>query len=296
MKLLLFRSLWSNGFNLKAALADCRSAAFDGIEGPVPSGPAERRSFAAALSAAGVPFIAEVVTGGGYVPTDVSPERHLDDFRRQVENSLECRPLFLTVLAGCDGWPLARSVEFFGRALECADRCGVVASFETHRSRPTFNPWATRELLAQIPGLRLTCDFSHWCCVCERLVLDDEPEILALCAARCQHVHARVGYDQGPQVPHPAAPAYQAALEAHERWWTQIWRSQSARGMSVSTMTPEFGPDGYLHCLPFTSFPVADLSAINQWMAKREKELFAQTMTATQRRKTSLPKAVSLTR
>ncbi len=272
MKLLLFRSLWSNGFNLKAALADCRSAAFDGIEGPVPSGPAERRSFAAALSAAGVPFIAEVVTGGGYVPTDVSPERHLDDFRRQVENSLECRPLFLTVLAGCDGWPLARSVEFFGRALECADRCGVVASFETHRSRPTFNPWATRELLAQIPGLRLTCDFSHWCCVCERLVLDDEPEILALCAARCQHVHARVGYDQGPQVPHPAAPEYRAALGAHEGWWDAIWLEHAGR--EATTMTPEFGPDGYLQRRPFSGEPAGDLDEINRWMAARQRDRF----------------------
>ena len=76
-------------------------------------------------------------------------------------------------------------------------------------------------------------------------------------------------------MPHPAAPEYQEALEAHERWWTQIWQSQLARGVSVATMTPEFGPDGYLHCMPFTGAPVADLSQINAWMGARQKQRFA---------------------
>ena len=34
-RLLLFRSLWTNGFDLDAALADCRAGKFDGVEGPV---------------------------------------------------------------------------------------------------------------------------------------------------------------------------------------------------------------------------------------------------------------------
>ena len=40
-------------------------------------------------------------------------------------------------------------------------------------------------------------------------------------------------------------------------------------------MTPEFGPDGYLHCAPFTQEPVADLDEINAWMATREWEVFS---------------------
>ncbi|HEY1490438.1 MAG TPA: sugar phosphate isomerase/epimerase, partial [Verrucomicrobiae bacterium] len=130
-----------------------------------------------------------------------------------------------------------------------------------------------------LPALKLTCDFSHWCVVCERLI-DTEPDIIALCAERAHHVHARVGYDQGAQVPHPAAPEFREALEAHERWWTQIWRSQSERGALFSTMTPEFGPDGYLHCLPFTGAPVADLNQINGWMAGRQRRRFAEWRTA----------------
>ena len=131
----------------------------------------------------------------------------------------------------------------------------------------------TRDILSQLPALKLTCDFSHWCVVCERLI-DTEAEILSLCARHAHHIHTRVGYDQGPQVPHPAAPEFRAALEAHERWWSQIWQEQSARGRTTSTLTPEFGPDGYLHCQPFTGQPVADLNEINRWMARRERQQF----------------------
>jgi sugar phosphate isomerase/epimerase len=270
MHLLLFRSLWTNRFDLKAALDDCDSGAFDGVEGPVPADANARREFAFLLQAAGFPFIAEIATGGGYVPTEASPERHLEDFRRQAEAAAACSPLFFTVLAGCDAWPLAQSVEFFGRILSCAAEIGVVASIETHRSRPTYNPWATRGLIEQLPELRLTCDFSHWCCVCERLVLDTEPAILALCAERAHHVHARVGYEQGPQVPHPGAPEYRAALASHERWWDAIWAAQDGRGFT--TMTPEFGPDGYLQAQPYTAAPVADLDSVNYWMAARQRD------------------------
>jgi len=63
-------------------------------------------------------------------------------------------------------------------------------------------------------------------------------------------------------------------LEAHERWWTQIWQSQLARGVSVATMTPEFGrrlPALYaVH-----RRAVADLSQINAWMGARQKQRFA---------------------
>ena len=181
--------------------------------------------------------------------------------------------MFLTIIAGCDAWSIAQGVDFFGEAMLIAKKLGVTASFETHRSRSFFNPWTTRDILKQLPALKLTCDFSHWCVVCERLI-DTEPDVLSLCAERAHHVHARVGYDQGPQVPHPAAPEFRAALEAHENWWMQIWRSQIARGLVVATLTPEFGPDGYLQCAPFTGKPVADLVEINVWMAARQKQRF----------------------
>ena len=294
MELHIFKTLWGHTGSLDEALAACRKHNFAGLEGQVPAQPAERKKLRVKLAQAGLGFIAEICTAGSYVPDrQASPAQHLESLRRHAEVALECQPLFLTVIAGCDAWSVGESVDFFGRALAVGEELGVATSFETHRSRSFFNPWTTRDILRQLPALKLTCDFSHWCVVCERLI-DTEPEVLALCAERAHHVHARVGYDQGPQVPHPAAPAYQTALEAHENWWSQIWRNQSARGMPVSTMTPEFGPDGYLHCLPFTSVPVADLAQINHWMAERQQRRFAETMIAPPARQASQSGPVSL--
>jgi sugar phosphate isomerase/epimerase len=276
MELRLFKTLWGHTRSLDEAIAAARADGLHGLEGHAPASREQRDIFRAKLAEAGLEYIAEICAAGSYVPERrASPAEHLESFRRQAEAALECAPRFLTVIAGCDAWPFARSAEFFAGAIEIARTLGVVASFETHRSRSMFNPWVTRDLLHELPALRLTCDFSHWCCVCERLI-DTEPEVLALCAERAHHIHARVGYDQGPQVPHPAAPEYRAALEAHERWWRQIWRAQFARGETVSTMTPEFGPDGYLHEMPFSRTPVADLAEINAWMAARQQTRFRE--------------------
>jgi sugar phosphate isomerase/epimerase len=284
MDLHVFKTLWGHTGTLEQAVADGLEQDFDGLEGPAPAGLADRKKFLTRLSHAGLEFIAEICTAGSYVPDrHATPAEHLQSLRRRAEAALDCQPLFLTVIAGCDAWSVAESVDFFGRALAIGTDLGTILSFETHRSRSFFNPWTTRDILRQLPELKLTCDFSHWCVVCERLI-DTESDVLDLCAARAHHIHARVGYDQGPQVPHPAAPDYRLALDAHERWWIRIWRSQLARGLAVSTLTPEFGPDGYLHSLPFTSVPVADLSQINCWMAEREKQLFRETMSASARR------------
>ncbi len=276
MRLLLFRSLWTNGYNLDAALADCRDGLYDGIEGPVPCEPNARREFRTKVRDAGVPFVAEITTGGSYLPDPaLKPEAHLDDFLRKAQASLECAPLFLTSLAGSDAWPMAKNVDFLGRAIQAADDLGAAVTFETHRGRALCNPWITRDLLFQLESLRLTCDFSHWCCACERFVLDSEPELLAMCAKRADHIHARVGYEQGPQVPHPAAPENQPALEAHERWWNAIWSAPERANRGFTTVTPEFGPDGYLHSIPFTQTPVASLDEVNSWMAHRLRECFS---------------------
>jgi sugar phosphate isomerase/epimerase len=275
MELKCFKTLWGHTGSMEEAIESALADGFDGIEGPAPSGLREQSALRSRLADSGLGFIAEICTAGSYVPDRLaSMEEHIESFRLLAEHSLECAPLFITAIAGCDAWPFSQSVDFFRAAIQIAGELDATVSFETHRSRSMFHPWVTRDLLLALPDLRLTCDFSHWCCVCERLI-STEPDVLKLCAERAHHIHARVGYEQGPQVPHPAAPEYRAALEAHEEWWDLIWQSQSARGQTVSMMTPEFGPDGYLHCTPFTGKPVADPREINRWMAARERERFA---------------------
>ena len=50
--------------------------------------------------------------------------------------------------------------------------------------------------------------------------------------------------------------------------------------MAVSTMTPEFGPDGYLQQTPFSQRPVADLAELNRWMASRQRAKLGALLTS----------------
>jgi sugar phosphate isomerase/epimerase len=276
MELKVYKTLWGCGGDWRQALDEAVADGFDGIEGPAPEAAAERRRFREALDARGLDWIAEICTAGAYVPRrDAVPAEHLASLQRRLEWSREIGPRFVTALAGCDAWPESLSIDFFGAAMELAARHGLGISFETHRGRSLFNPWGTRRIVEALPGMQLTADFSHWCVVCERLI-DTERDLIGAIAPRVCHVHARVGYEQGPQVPHPAAPEYAAALAAHQGWWETVWRSMQARGLAVATLTPEFGPDGYLHHAPFTNAPVADLREINRWMAHTERTHFAR--------------------
>jgi len=275
MELKLFRTLWGYEGDPAEAVAESAEAGFDGIEGQAPRDPAKRAALGEALTAQRLDYIAEITTAGSYVPErHASLEAHLVTLEQGLAVCRELRPLKVNCIGGCDAWSEAQSLRFFREAMELADRHGLAIAFETHRSRSLFNPWITRRLAADLPELRLTADFSHWCVVCERL-MDSELDVIEAIAPQVVHIHARVGYDQGPQVPHPAAPAYAEALAAHQRWWETIWRAQREAGRLFTTMTPEFGPDGYLHHVPFSEEPVGDLWQINNWMRQRERDHFA---------------------
>ncbi|WP_455222567.1 sugar phosphate isomerase/epimerase family protein [Kaarinaea lacus] len=270
----MFKTLWGFTGSYQQAVDQVLTAGMQGIEGPAPKEQNDRIALRQLLSDRNLDYIAEITTAGSYVPDrQATLEQHLDSFKSKLAASIELNPLFITCLGGCDAWPETQSIDFFSSAMELARQAGITVSFETHRGRSLFNPWITQRVVEQIPDIRLTCDFSHWCVVCERLV-DTEIDIIRQIANNAHHIHARVGYDQGPQVPNPMAPEYQPALKAHQNWWEIIWRSQLARGFQISTMTPEFGPDGYLHEAPFTREPVANLWELNSWMAKEEREHF----------------------
>lgn len=278
MQFKLFKTLWGFSGSLSEAIAEAQQAGFDGIEGMAPGAPAANAEFARLLADSGLAYIAEICTGGSYVPDrKATPAMHLEDLENKVIQAKTLQPLLINVMAGCDAWPLQTQVEFFRAAQAIGEKHKVVLSFETHRSRSTFNPWITEAIIQQLPDLRLTADISHWIVVTERLLEDDADwQTLLNIAVQVHHLHGRVGYPQGPQVPHPAAPEYRDCLAFHQRFWEQVWRSQQQRHYGITTMTPEFGPDRYLHTLPFTDQPVADLWQINRWMGDTERMHFQQ--------------------
>jgi hypothetical protein len=273
MRLILVRHLWGvdHTHGLEQYLPRWREVGYGAVESAYHHSP-DREALLRFLKASGWRWIPQVFSRD-FIPGGTVHE-HLGSLRKQIEDCLEHQPLFINAHTGSDGWSPAEAEDFYGAALEMEQQLGVTIAHETHRLRCFGNPWTTRHILERFPALKLTCDFSHWVCVAERLLEDCGP-IIQLAANHCYHLHARVGYEEGPQVPDPRAPEWAHHLAAHESWWETIWSSQQQRGLAVSTLTPEFGPAPYLHLLPFTQAPVANLADICDWQARRQAARFA---------------------
>jgi hypothetical protein len=273
MKLQLVRHLWGvdHTHGLDHYLPRWRDTGYEVVEASLHFSP-DRAALLRFLKLSGWRWIPQVFSRD-FVPGGTVGE-HLDSLRRQMEDCLDHQPLFFNAHSGSDAWSLNEAEDFYDAALDLERRMGVAVAHETHRLRCFGNPWTTRAILERFPNLKLTCDFSHWVCVAERL-LDDCGEIIQRAAQHCHHLHARVGYEEGPQVSDPRAPEWARHVAIHESWWDVIWAAQRQRGLTVSTLTPEFGPAPYLHLLPHTQTPVADLADICDWMARREAGRFA---------------------
>ncbi|MBW4661882.1 MAG: sugar phosphate isomerase/epimerase [Drouetiella hepatica Uher 2000/2452] len=288
MKLLILRSVWSGSHHLNELIEQTVADGFNGIEGPIPKDELQQRELRQHLSDRHLAFIAEATTGTDsdsatdwWIPrSDRTLTDHLNDLKWTVDRAEVMGALFVSTMCGYDAWSWQQNVDFFGQALELERASGITISFETHRSRSLFNPWITRDLLAQFLEMKLTCDFSHWCVVCERLV-DSEWAILEQCAQRAIHIHCRVGYAQHAQVTDPRAPEYATVLAAHESWWDLIWQAQSQRGMLQVTMNPEFLWDGYMQTLPFTKMPIGDVWDTTCWIAERQRQRFGKRFSET---------------
>ncbi len=269
MRLVLVRHLWGVTEPWETAIPRIAAAGFTAIEVPVERCTAtEAERLRAALAARGLGLVAQAFTHGADVPA------HLAALRASLAIAAAWSPRLLNVQGGSDAWTRDEALRFYREAARIVADQALQVAHETHRGRCFNTPWATRDVLEAVPGLRLTADFSHWVCVADRLVLDEEPALLQLVADHTVHLHARVGYAGGPQVPDPRAPAWRAEVAAHERWWDVVWRSMAARGLRECTLTPEFGPAPYLHHAPFTNAPVADLWEVCAWQAERQAERF----------------------
>jgi sugar phosphate isomerase/epimerase len=143
---------------------------------------------------------------------------------------------------------------------------------ETHRNKFSFAAHVTRQYLVRNPGLRITLDASHWVCVAESL-LEDQQEAMALAIDRTDHIHARVGYPEGPQVSDPRMKEHELVLEKHLGWWDRVVEKKKKQN-EILTITPEFGPHPYMVNTPTTGTPISDQWEINVWMMDMLKEIY----------------------
>jgi sugar phosphate isomerase/epimerase len=207
----------------------------------------------------GLRLLGQILTDG------TTPDDHLDSLDRQFDFAVRCDSFKVNMHAGRDIFSFSDNVRIFERGLELAAQAGITVVIETHRGRPTYSAVETRRYLDAMPDLRLTADFSHWMVVHES-DLSDQEHTVRQAIDRSYHIHARVGYAEGPQITDPRAPEWARHVETHIQLWQAILDSRSGEGESLLTVTPEFGPPPYMHTLPFTEEPVADTWDINVYM------------------------------
>ena len=123
------------------------------------------------------------------------------------------------------------------------------------------------------PDLRITFDVSHWCNVHETL-LEDQADTVGKTLDRVDHIHARIGHPEGPQVNDPRAPEWKDAVSAHFAWWDTVVARKKTEGKQMTFLT-EFGPIDYLPALPYTRQPLADQWEINIHMLNTIRKRYA---------------------
>lgn len=192
---------------------------------------------------------------------------HITTFKKTVDTIAKQtikKLLYINLHSGKDYFSTDDNKKMIEHTLALAKETGVLICHETHRGRMMYSAPLTKAYLNQYADLKLTLDISHWCNVHESL-LDDQKENIDAAIERTNHIHARVGYQEGPQVADPRAPEWEPQVNAHFAWWDRVVERKKKAGERITFLT-EFGPPLYMQTLPYTLQPLSNQWEINVYM------------------------------
>lgn len=246
-----------------------KDAGYDGIDTWIPGDPLEKRRLFDALQKEELLLVSHQHQAAGE-----SFAAFTSSFRHYLEHSSEGGPLLINSHTGKDYFSLEQNLELIDIAREFSGRKGITVAHETHRGRIGYSPSVMKDYFKARPDMTITADLSHWVCVSESF-LEHFQDVLEPAIAGTRHIHARVGFEEGPQVPDPRAPEWKYAVDHFLGWWDRIVDSRRIAGAAVLCFTTEFGPPPYLPTIPFTNKPVADQFEINCYMKDLLRERYA---------------------
>ncbi|WP_136465374.1 sugar phosphate isomerase/epimerase family protein [Flagellimonas onchidii] len=232
---------------------------YDGVEIDLPLGN-QKKDILSILKDYELNFV-----GQHWETKEVNFEKHKEQYKGHLYNLAEANPLLINSHTGMDFFSFGQNAELIEMAMKIEEEMGVTITHETHRSRFSFAAHVCHAFLKEYPKLKLTSDFSHWCCVAETL-LENQSDAVNLAIERSYHIHARVGSAQSPQVIDPRSDTYALELKHFMNWWKQMLLDAQAHGREYITITPEYGPEPYALLHPNTKSLLADQWEVNQFI------------------------------
>lgn len=271
MNLQFFCPRWgSEALSYEAFFEKVKAAGYDGVEMSLPLEESERDQIVTLIKRYGLLLI-----GQQWECTLSATEDYEADYEKYLRNLTEVQPLLINSQSGKDFFSTEHNIKIIELADQIAEETGARIVHETHRGKFSYSLGLMDAYLNALPNLRLCADFSHWCVVSESLLEEAEQErMLQEVYPRVDHIHARVGSQQAPQIAEPKAPEYQETLERHMHFWEQIILIKKEQGAEQLTITPEFGPEPYMPQLPFVREPLTDQWEANSYMMKLLKARF----------------------
>jgi sugar phosphate isomerase/epimerase len=252
---------WGFEGTIDAFCAKAKKEGYDGIENWWPGTRQEQDEMFAALKKHNLEV--GFLCGAG---EDTAAE-HLQTFKKIMEEVVKQtsqKPLYINLHSGKDYFSFDDGKKFIEYTNALSKTTGIPIYHETHRGRLMFAAHTTHEYIKKFPDLKLTLDISHWCNVHESMLQNQRVAVNAA-LERTQHIHARVGYEEGPQVADPRAPEWKYTLDAHFAWWDKVVERKKKAGEPITFLT-EFGPPLYMQTLPYTLQPLSNQWEINVYM------------------------------
>lgn len=269
MELKILSPLWGHEhLPIVSFLEKVRYAGFDGFDTWIPENKRDKKLLFDYLQRYEMPLVAHQYQAYG-----ATFKEFKSSFLKYLNECVAVQPLLINSHTGRDWFTLKEHLELIDIAQNFFVKTGILVVHETHRGRMGYSPQAAAELFQRREDYLLTADFSHWTCVTESMLENFEPTVNEA-ISRARHVHARIGYENGPQVSDPRAPEWGYALNIFLGWWERIVLECKSAGQSVLTFTPEFGPPSYMPTIPFSNTPVADQFGLNCFMKELLKSRY----------------------
>ncbi len=262
MKILYLYPFWgSEHLPLAQFFEKVRQAGFDGIEMVVPYDKDFGRNVKELINKTGLKLV-----GHQHIPPQNDTiQEYIERMEKLLLHLASFNPLLINSHTGRDFYMFEDNCRIIDLVNEISQKTKIPIVHETHRGRFSFSTYSTQMYFDRYPDLKITADFSHWCCVSESM-LEDQEDILEEAIKRTQHIHARVGNSQSAQVNHPGAPENRQAMVRHLGWWKKIIELRKIDKKEFFTITTEFGPEPYMSTLPYTNQPIADQWELNIYM------------------------------